>query len=103
MLLDVFQLLLTLGTLWLGLRQYSPRSLGFFAFSLHPWRSWLLPLIAGLASFPVVDWVNKHLVGWLSLGDNLPLGTVEEIAASSDWGAHAVWFAVLVVCAPVSW
>jgi hypothetical protein len=100
-LLDLLQMGLTVGILRWGLRGFQPRRLGLFSLSLRPWRQWAVPLLAGLATFPAIDWLYKQLVSMFSLEDYLLSGTVEQIASNSDWAAHTLWFAVLAVCAPV--
>ena len=41
------------------------------------------------------------MVQALGMQESLLGGTVEQIATAQDWAAHALWFGVLAVCAPV--
>ena len=112
LLLDVLQLLITLGLLRRSLAEYRPRALGLFQLRWAPVRSWALPLAAGCATFPLVDWVHKQMVAVLAAGEvaagaaaggaggGSP-GTLEQILGAQDWAAQGMWFAVLAICAPV--
>lgn len=112
LLLDVAQLLITLGLLRRSLAGYHPRSrYQLFAVRWRPVRAWALPLAAGVATFPLIDWVHRQMVALLAAGEaaagqalqggGAAQGTMEQILAAQDWAAHGMWFAVLAVCAPV--
>ena len=57
----------TLALLRRGLAGYHPRALGLFAVPLRPLRAWLPAVAAGLATFPLIDWVHKRMVALLAL------------------------------------
>ena len=59
-----------------GLRQYEPRRLGLFALTLRPLRQWLPAVLAGAATFPLIDCLYKRLVSWMA---------IEELAR---WGVR---------------
>ena len=101
LLLDACQLGITALLLRRGLSAYDPAALGLFAVRWRPLRSWLPAVAAGAAAFPVVDWVHRRMVTLLTGEEFLLSGAMEQILASRDWGAQAMWFAVLAVCAPV--
>lgn len=50
-----------------GLRQYEPRRLGLFAVPLRPLRQWLPAVLAGAATFPLIDCLYKRLVSWMAI------------------------------------
>lgn len=105
LILDIIQLIFSIGLLKTTLREYNFTNLGLFKFQLSPVSSWLPSLAAGLASFPLIDWVHRRMVhlihGNMDTDGNVLRGAVEQIASGSDWGSWAAWFGVLALCAPV--
>lgn len=65
--LDSIMVGATLLLLRRGLRDHAPRRLGLFAAPLRPLRRWLPAVLAGAATFPLVDWVHKRMVDLLAL------------------------------------
>jgi len=101
--LDVTQLGITLVLLQRALREHSPRKLGLFTVQLAPLRQWVPTVIAGVAVFPVIDWVHKQMVALLAAGPSVAGGSSGggSLVSSSNWEARALWFIVLALCAPV--
>jgi membrane protease YdiL (CAAX protease family) len=105
LILDIIQLIFSIGLLKTTLREYDITNLGLFKFQLSPVSSWIPSLAAGLASFPLIDWVHRRMVhlihGNMDTDGSVLRGAVEQIASGSDWGSWAAWFGVLALCAPV--
>lgn len=81
----------------------------------QPLRRWALPVAAGAAAFPAIDWVHKSLAGLLAAAGGTAVaaggaagggggggqGTLGHVLAAQDWCAQGMWFAMLAVCAPI--
>lgn len=96
--LDVTQLSMTLGILFLALRKYHPRKLGLFAIKVYPIAAWLPVVLLGCCSFPLIHWIHKQIVALL--GAPIPTADGSLISNASQL-AKAMWFGVLAVCAPL--
>jgi uncharacterized protein len=105
LILDIIQLVFSIGLLKTTLREYDTTNLGLFKFQLFPVSSWLPSLAAGVASFPLIDWVHRRMVhlihGNMDTDGSVLRGAVEQIASGSDWASWAAWFGVLALCAPL--
>ena len=96
--LDVTQLSMTLGILFLALRKYHPRKLGLFAIRLSPVTAWLPVVLVGCCSFPLIHWIHKQIVALL--GAPMPTADGSLISHATNL-AKAMWFGVLAICAPL--
>lgn len=100
LLLDATQLSMTLFLLRQALGPHSPRSLGLFAVRLRPLRSWVPTVVAGIAAFPLVDFIHKQMVNLLSTSSTTPVSNAAFVG-NATWEVRATWFLVLAVCAPL--
>lgn len=101
LLLDIMQLGVTLLVLKRALQEYKPRQLGLFSISWQPWRKVLAAVASGALLFPLVDWVHKHMVALLTRAPATGGVGMDGMITAPDWVAHAMWYFVLTVCAPV--
>lgn len=101
--LDVIQLGFTLLLLKRALRNYEPRSLGLFAVTIRPVKSWIIPAFFGALTFPFIELVHRRLVEIIEqqTGQGVVHGMVENVALQGDWLACTAWIIVLALCAPI--
>lgn len=103
LILDVIQLLLTLGLLKRVLAPHHPQSLGLFALRLRPMRAWFSTVAVGSIVFPAVHWIHRQMVALLAEGPAVATPTAGDgaILGEATWIAKGIWFLVLAICAPL--
>lgn len=102
LILDVMQLLLTVGLLARALQPHRPKSLGLFALHLRPMRAWLPTVAIGTLAFPVVHWIHRQMVALLAGGPAVGVPDAgEAMLGETTWIAKGIWFLVLAICAPL--
>lgn len=113
--MDAVQLGVTLGILARCLRKYKPRALGLFPLRWQGgrWAGWVL---AGAATFPLVEWLSAQSWGLWSgaaaaaaggaagaegYGAHVWCAQLEASLGGGDWVTGAAYLAVVSVCAPL--
>jgi len=108
--MDAVQLGVTLGILARCLRKYRPRERGLFPLRWAGGR-WLGWVVAGAATFPLVEWLSAQSWGLWSgaaasgaaegYGAHVWCAQLEASLGGGDWVTGAAYLAVVSVCAPL--
>jgi membrane protease YdiL (CAAX protease family) len=102
LLLDLWELAVTVVVLWRCLAKYKPREKGFFPLRWEGAR-WVPWLLAGMLSFPLVDWLAHESLIWVNGPDGyaeLGYAELEATLHSGDWGTVMAYLVVVAACAP---
>eukprot|EP00873_Tetraselmis_striata_P034692 jgi/Tetstr1/454956/TSEL_041817.t1 len=96
---DVSELVLTLGILWLKLRRFKPRSLGLFPTKLRG--NWMFVVALACLSFPLVDWLALQSQNLLPNERDEWAASLEHSLSGGDWITNGLYLIVVSICAPI--
>lgn len=96
--LDLGEVAITLGILWLCLRQYKPLALGFFPVRLRG--AWMWNVWCGCLYFPAID-LLAYVIERATPGDPEAWTAVGSSLVAGDPIANLLYFAVVSILAPI--